>query len=149
MSEFIVANKTNEPDYIKFTNKVSGETYTLQFSRASALFAQDRGFNPDEIAIKPARVIPDLFFYAMKKNGGKTHFFTLMIIEIAKMLLAQSGHSKVQSTGQEFVSLLRKEKYDASSISNSEFVQKLLYSSTSVGAGPEKRHSGTLSKSMS
>lgn len=70
MSEFIVANKTNEPDYIKFTNKVSGETYTLQFSRASALFAQDRGFNPDEIAIKPARVIPDLFFYAMKKNHG-------------------------------------------------------------------------------
>jgi len=68
MSEIIVKNTTDEPDYIKLTYKPTGEEYTLQFSRASAVFAQQKGFNPNEIDVKPNLVIPDLFFYAMRKN---------------------------------------------------------------------------------
>lgn len=67
MSEIIVNNTTDEPDYIRLTYK-GEETYTLQFSRATALFAQQKGFNPSEIDIKPAIVVPDLFYYAMRKN---------------------------------------------------------------------------------
>lgn len=68
MSEIIVQNTTDEPDYIRLTYKPTGEEYVLQFSRSSVVFAQQRGFNPMEVEVKPTIVIPELFYYAMRKN---------------------------------------------------------------------------------
>jgi len=68
MSEIIVKNTTDEPDYIILRYKPTGEEYKLQFSRATAVFAQQRGFNPNDFEAKMTIVVPDLFFYAMRKN---------------------------------------------------------------------------------
>lgn len=70
MSEFLAKNKADELDYIKITNTKTGEEITLQFSRASALFAQSKGFSVGNIDVQPGLVVPDLFFYAMRKNHG-------------------------------------------------------------------------------
>lgn len=46
----------------------NGEEYTLDFSRDSVRFAEQRGFKPDEVLDFPATKIPELFFYAFRKN---------------------------------------------------------------------------------
>lgn len=46
----------------------NGDEYTLDFSRDSVRFAEQRGFKPDEVLDFPATKIPELFFYAFRKN---------------------------------------------------------------------------------
>lgn len=46
----------------------SGEQYTLEFSRDSVKFAEDRKFNISELLDYPQTNIPALWFYAFRKN---------------------------------------------------------------------------------
>jgi hypothetical protein len=44
------------------------EEYTLDFSRETAVFAQERGFDPDDLKKKPTVFIPELFWYALRMH---------------------------------------------------------------------------------
>lgn len=46
----------------------NGDEYILDFSRDSVRFAEQRGFKPDEVLDFPATKIPEMFFYAFRKN---------------------------------------------------------------------------------
>lgn len=46
----------------------NGDEYILDFSRESVRFAEQRGFKPDEVLDFPATKIPEMFFYAFRKN---------------------------------------------------------------------------------
>lgn len=46
----------------------TGEEYTLEFSRESVKFAEQRKFNLSELTNFPATNIPALWFYAFRKN---------------------------------------------------------------------------------
>lgn len=46
----------------------TGESYTLEFSRESIRFAEQRKFNIQELTLYPETNIPALFFYAFRKN---------------------------------------------------------------------------------
>lgn len=60
-------------DPIRITDNVgiiknTGDVYVLDFSRESVVFAENRGFKVDEIDVFPATRIPELFYYAFRKN---------------------------------------------------------------------------------
>jgi len=44
------------------------EEYTLDFDRESVKFAEARGFDINNVAAHPMTEIPNLFFYAFRKN---------------------------------------------------------------------------------
>ena len=46
----------------------SGETFTLEFSRESVMFAERKGFNISDLENKPMSCISDLFFYAFRMH---------------------------------------------------------------------------------
>lgn len=46
----------------------NGDEYILDFSRDSVRFAEQRGFKPDEVLDFPTTKIPEMFFYAFRKN---------------------------------------------------------------------------------
>jgi len=50
------------------TDPVTGEEYELDFNRESVLFAENREFKIDEIGDYPAKNVPLLFWYALRKN---------------------------------------------------------------------------------
>lgn len=54
------------PAYIN--DSETGERYELDFSRASVQFAEKREFDIDTVAQFPSVKIPELFFYAFRKN---------------------------------------------------------------------------------
>ena len=45
-----------------------GRNYTLEFSRASVVFAEQRGFNIGDIGTRPMTAIPELFWYAFRMH---------------------------------------------------------------------------------
>lgn len=49
-------------------HKLTGEKYTLDFSRETVLFAEARDFCIDDVSRFPATKFPELFFYAFRKN---------------------------------------------------------------------------------
>lgn len=53
---------------IRITDNETGKQYELDFSRESVKFAENRGFRIDEITAFPVSRIPDLFYYAFRKN---------------------------------------------------------------------------------
>ena len=64
-------NITNIEDRVKpvkVQDHVSSNTYELDFSRESVKFAESRGFKLDEVTDFPATKIPELFWYAFRKN---------------------------------------------------------------------------------
>ncbi len=64
-------NITNIEDRVKpvkVQDHASGNTYELDFSRESVKFAESRGFKLDEVTDFPATKIPELFWYAFRKN---------------------------------------------------------------------------------
>lgn len=67
MSEKVVEYEKEIFKPVKLTYKDS-ETYELDFSRESVVFAQMRGFDPAQIEQRPSIIVPDLFYYAMRKN---------------------------------------------------------------------------------
>lgn len=52
----------------RLIDQETGDEYTLDFSRESVRFAESRGFKPDDVLEYPATRIPELFFYAFRKN---------------------------------------------------------------------------------
>lgn len=52
----------------RLRDQVTGDEYVLDFSRDSVRFAEQRGFKPDEVLEFPVTKIPELFFYAFRKN---------------------------------------------------------------------------------
>lgn len=53
---------------VKITDNDTGETYELDFSRDSVRFAESREFKLDEITTYPVTRMPELFYYAFRKN---------------------------------------------------------------------------------
>lgn len=53
---------------VRLVDKETGQEYILDFSRDSVRFAEARGFKPDEVMDFPSTKIPELFFYAFRKN---------------------------------------------------------------------------------
>lgn len=50
------------------TDPVDGAVYELDFNRDSVLFAENREFKIDEMFDYPAKNVPLLFWYALRKN---------------------------------------------------------------------------------
>lgn len=50
------------------TDKETGARFELDFSRESVVFAENRGFDLAEVSKFPLIRIPELFFYAFRKN---------------------------------------------------------------------------------
>lgn len=65
MSEILSVDRV-PPMFVNDTE--TGKRYELDFSRESVIFAENRGFRIDEVALYPMTRIPDLFFYAFRKN---------------------------------------------------------------------------------
>lgn len=53
---------------IIITDTETDQTYTLEFSRESVKFAEAHGFVFDDVSRYPMTKIPELFFYAFRKN---------------------------------------------------------------------------------
>ena len=53
---------------IVLTDTETESTYTLEFSRESIKFAEAHGFVIEDVAKYPMTKIPELFFYAFRKN---------------------------------------------------------------------------------
>lgn len=64
---FIEENERIKPMRIT----ISDTTYELDFSRDSVSFAEDRQFSPDDVARYPVTKVPELFYYAFRKNHRK------------------------------------------------------------------------------
>lgn len=52
----------------KLVDQETGREYVLDFSRDSVRFAEARGFKPDDVMNFPSTKVPELFFYAFRKN---------------------------------------------------------------------------------
>lgn len=52
---------------IKITDNKTGITYTLDFSRDTVRFAEDRGFSWDELGDRPATLIPIIWHAAFRR----------------------------------------------------------------------------------
>ena len=53
---------------IRLTDNETGNVYELDFSRESVKFMENQGFRIDETFDFPNKNIPDLFYYAFRKN---------------------------------------------------------------------------------
>lgn len=53
---------------VKITDNETGTTYELDFARDSILFAEGRGFKIAEVGDFPVTRMPELFYYAFRKN---------------------------------------------------------------------------------
>ena len=53
---------------IVLTDTETKERYTLEFNKESVYFAEQRGFDIDEVAKRPMTLIHDFFFYAFRMH---------------------------------------------------------------------------------
>jgi len=53
---------------IVITDNETGVQYTLEFNKEAIKFAEQRGFNRDELETRPFIRLPELFYYAFRKN---------------------------------------------------------------------------------
>lgn len=53
---------------VRVTDNETSKVYELDFSRESVKFAENRGFAVDEITKFPVTRIPELFYFAFRKN---------------------------------------------------------------------------------
>ena len=56
---------------MRITMKGTGEVYELDFSRDSVAFAEQRDFVTDDVVRYPVLKVPELFYYAFRKNHRK------------------------------------------------------------------------------
>lgn len=63
-----MSNTNNEERIDPISIKFRGEEYTLDFDRASAEFAQRRGYDDDKLFTQSTIMIPELFFCAFRKH---------------------------------------------------------------------------------
>ena len=66
--------KTNDVEErippIVIGNNDTGETYTLDFNRESVVFAENRGFEVDNVLKYPVSNFPELFFLSFRMHHG-------------------------------------------------------------------------------
>ena len=53
---------------IKLTDTETGDEYTLEFDRETIRFAEQRGFDIDDVGKYPMTKLPELFFYAFRMH---------------------------------------------------------------------------------
>ena len=53
---------------VRITFNSTGEVYELDFSRDSVRFAEAREFDPHDVTKFPVTKVPELWFYAFRKN---------------------------------------------------------------------------------
>ena len=58
-------------DPIKITDNKTGIVYTLDFTRDTVKFAEDRGFNWDDFGDRPATLIPLIWFAAFRRYDSR------------------------------------------------------------------------------
>lgn len=65
-----MSKKSNIPDEVidPIVVKYKGEEYTLDFDRASAEFAQRRGYDDDKLFTQSTIMIPELFYCAFRRH---------------------------------------------------------------------------------
>ena len=61
-------SKMNEERVNPIRITVDGNVYELDFSRESVAFAEQRGFKAEDVIAFPNTKVPELFFYALRKN---------------------------------------------------------------------------------
>jgi hypothetical protein len=62
-------NEVNEKiKPLVLTDNETGDKYVLEFSRESVKFAEARGFSVEDSVKFPQTKIPDLFYFAFRKN---------------------------------------------------------------------------------
>lgn len=61
-------SKMNEERVNPIRITVDGTVYELDFSRESVAFAEQRGFKTEDVSEFPNTKVPELFFYALRKN---------------------------------------------------------------------------------
>lgn len=71
---------------IILTDTETNEKYTLEFSRDSVKFAEDRGFTISDLEKFPMTKVPELFFYAFRM-----HHKNMSRQQTDKMLFEQIG----------------------------------------------------------
>jgi hypothetical protein len=67
MSDKII-NIQDRVQPVRVNDNKTGMAYELDFSRESVKFAENRGFRVDELTVFPVTRIPELFYYAFRKN---------------------------------------------------------------------------------
>lgn len=67
MSDNII-NIQDRVQPVRVNDNKTGMAYELDFSRESVKFAENRGFRVDELTVFPVTRIPELFYYAFRKN---------------------------------------------------------------------------------
>lgn len=67
MSDNII-NIQDRVNPVHMTDNDTGAVYELDFSRESVKFAENRGFKVNELTVFPVTRIPELFYYAFRKN---------------------------------------------------------------------------------
>lgn len=61
----------NATEYVKplvLTDKETGKEYVLDYNVDAVRFAEQRGFDVDELGKYPVTKIPELWYYAFRKN---------------------------------------------------------------------------------
>lgn len=98
---------------LRITDNESGKVYELDFSRESIKFAEARGFDIDEIGKFPVTRLPELFYYAFRKNHkevarantdalfDKIGGLSAAVIERLATLYAQAGLAHVIATDED------------------------------------------------
>lgn len=66
IGESKIMNDTVNPIVIR--DKETGDVFTLEFDRESVKFAESRGFRIEDVGDFPMTKIPELFWYAFRKN---------------------------------------------------------------------------------
>lgn len=59
---------------IRLTEKETGREYILDFTRETVRFAEDRGFDWDELGNKPATLIPLIWYTAFRRYEPRMAF---------------------------------------------------------------------------
>lgn len=63
-----MAKKEERIKPIILTDEETGDKYTLEFNKESIKFAESRGFKREDVVEYPMTKIPEMFFYAFRKN---------------------------------------------------------------------------------
>lgn len=71
MSKEMIETSEERVQPVRITDNETGKTYELDFSRESVKFAEARKFELDDVLRFPATKVPELFFYAFRKNHKK------------------------------------------------------------------------------
>lgn len=62
---------TERVNPIKITDKETNRVYVLDFDRDAVIFAENRGFDWDEVGNKPATLIPFIWYVAFRRYDKK------------------------------------------------------------------------------